>query len=126
MACADARSDNAIGHNAATPCRRRGPPHDKHPRVTLRKEFPLVLTGFMAVLCGVGLSRFAYTALMPALVQAGWFTPSQTAYLGAANLLGYLIGALSAHALTERLGVRRVLGVCLATVALSFALSSMA
>lgn len=92
----------------------------------LRKELPLVWTGFMAVLCGVGLSRFAYTALMPAMVQAGWFTPSQAAYLGAANLLGYLIGALSAHALTERLGVRRVLGSCLAVVALSFVLSSVA
>lgn len=108
------------------PAAGKGPPRQRVSRVILRKELPLVLTGFMAVLCGVGLSRFAYTALMPVMVQAGWFTPSQTAYLGAANLLGYLIGALSAHALTERLGVRRVLGGCLATVALSFALSSTA
>lgn len=89
-----------------------------------RNEWPLIGVGFMATLCGVGLSRFAYTALMPAMVQAGWFSPSQTAYLGAANLLGYLVGALSAHALTERLGARRVLGAAFAAVALSFALSS--
>ncbi len=78
----------------------------------------------MATLCGVGLSRFAYTALMPAMVQAGWFSASQAAYLGAANLLGYLAGALSAHTLTERLQAHRVLGCCFAVVALSFALSS--
>lgn len=78
----------------------------------------------MATLCGVGLSRFAYTALMPAMVQSGWFDASQAAYLGAANLLGYLVGALSAHTLTERLDARRVLGGCFAVVALSFALSS--
>ena len=35
---------------------------------------------------GVGFARFAYTPLTLALTKAGWFTPSQAAYLGAANL----------------------------------------
>src|SRR5215207_7251621 len=39
-----------------------------------------------AILVGIGLARFAYTPLIPALVEAGWFTPAQAAYLGAANL----------------------------------------
>ena len=33
-----------------------------------RQEIPLLLTGFMATLSGVGLARFAYTALMPQMV----------------------------------------------------------
>lgn len=86
-----------------------------------RSELPLFLTGFLATLSGVGLARFAYTALMPQMVLAGWFTGEQVAYLGAANLLGYLIGALAAAPLAERLGAVRVLVACWMAVALSFA-----
>lgn len=85
-----------------------------------RSELPLFLTGFLATLSGVGLARFAYTALMPQMVLAGWFTGEQVAYLGAANLLGYLIGALAAAPLADRLGAVRVLVLCWAAVALSF------
>lgn len=49
-----------------------------------------------ASLIGIGLARFAYTPLIPALISEQWFTPAQAAYLGAANLVGYLIGALFA------------------------------
>ena len=52
------------------------------------------LAGLCAVLVGIGLARFAYTPLIPALIDAQWFTAAQAAYLGAANLAGYLIGAL--------------------------------
>ena len=86
-----------------------------------RSELPLFLTGFLATLSGVGLARFAYTALMPQMVLAGWFSGEQVAYLGAANLLGYLIGALAAAPLAERLGAVRVLVICWAAVMLSFA-----
>lgn len=86
-----------------------------------RSELPLFLTGFLATLSGVGLARFAYTALMPQMVMAGWFTGEQVAYLGAANLLGYLIGALAAAPLAERFGAVRVLVACWVAVALSFA-----
>lgn len=51
-------------------------------------------SGFCAILIGLGLARFAYTPLIPALISAGWYTHSQAAYLGAANLAGYLAGAL--------------------------------
>lgn len=48
-----------------------------------------------ATLVATGLARFAYTPIIPALIAAGWFDPGQAAYLGAANLVGYLVGALS-------------------------------
>lgn len=89
--------------------------------VIQRNELSLLLTGFMATLSGVGLARFAYTALMPQMVHAGWFGGEQVAYLGAANLLGYLIGALAAAPLAERLGALRVLRWCWVATALSFA-----
>jgi len=86
-----------------------------------RNERALLLTGFMATLSGLGLARFAYTALMPQMVLANWFGGGQAAYLGAANLLGYLLGALAASTLAGRFGALRVLAVCWIAVALSFA-----
>ncbi|MCZ7657182.1 MAG: MFS transporter [Xanthobacteraceae bacterium] len=52
------------------------------------------LAAFCALLVGIGLARFAYTPLIPPLIAEGWFTPGGAAYLGAANLAGYLAGAL--------------------------------
>jgi len=73
-----------------------------------------------ANLVGIGLARFAYSPLIPALVVEGWFTASSAAYLGAANLAGYLAGALSARALGRRLGPALTLRAMMAVVTLSF------
>src|SRR3712207_6098023 len=54
------------------------------------------LSGLCGTLVGIGLSRFAYAPILPALILAGWFSPAEAAYLGAANLAGYLAGALLA------------------------------
>src|SRR5882672_5445343 len=62
-----------------------------------------------ANLVGIGLARFGYTPLIPALVAAGWFTPSAAVYLGAANLAGYLAGALGARLLAARIGATELL-----------------
>ncbi|MHB0774227.1 YbfB/YjiJ family MFS transporter [Halomonas sp. WWR20] len=88
----------------------------------VRYDYPALLTGLMATLVGIGMARFAYTPLLPALVAHGWFSASQAAYLGAANLLGYLIGALSAHALSERFSTRWVMAGAFGSTALSFLL----
>ena len=53
------------------------------------------LSGACATLVGIGLARFAYTPLLPAIIDAHWFSPSSSTYLGAANLMGYLAGARS-------------------------------
>ena len=84
--------------------------------------WPALLAGIMATLVGIGLARFAYTPLIPVLVQADWFTASDAVYLGAANLLGYLIGALSAHRLTERFAPNLVVPLCLVVIVSSFLL----
>jgi Uncharacterised MFS-type transporter YbfB len=63
-----------------------------------------IFAGLSANLVGVGLARFAYTPLIPALSAAQWFSASTTIYLGAANLAGYLAGALLARSIARRIG----------------------
>jgi len=65
--------------------------------------------GLCASLVGLGLARFAYTPLIPALIAAKWFSPAEAVYLGAANLAGYLVGALIARELGTRAGSVRAL-----------------
>src|SRR3989440_10179858 len=67
------------------------------------------LAALAANLVGIGLARFGYTPLIPALIAAGWFAPSAAVYLGAANLAGYLAGALGAPALAARTGAPALL-----------------
>ncbi|WP_395019053.1 YbfB/YjiJ family MFS transporter [Dongia sp.] len=67
-----------------------------------RAQWRLTLAGLSGSLVGIGLSRFAYTPLLPAIIAAGWFDPAGGAYLGAANLAGYLLGALVAGKLSRR------------------------
>jgi len=78
------------------------------------------LSALCASLVGIGLARFAYTPLLPALIGAGWFAPSAAAYLGAANLAGYLAGALLAPALAARMGAVRMLRLMMALATLAF------
>jgi len=79
-----------------------------------------VFSGFCALLVGIGLARFAYTPLIPALIEDAWFTPAQAMYLGAANLVGYLAGAITARRIVRRLSPRTVLRtmMIMATVAI--------
>lgn len=88
--------------------------------MTDRSATRLGLAGGIATLLGIGMARFAYTPLIPALVEAGWFSTHAANYLGAVNLLGYLFGAALAHRATLIFGARAVLGVCLAVTVASF------
>jgi MFS family permease len=48
--------------------------------------------GLAATFTGNGIGRFAYITLMPALIQAHWFSQDAAAQLGVAALFGYLLG----------------------------------
>lgn len=80
-----------------------------------------IWAGLCASLVGIGLARFAYTPLLPVLIEARWFSASAVVYLGAANLAGYLLGALGGRALAARWGNAAVLRTMMLLVALSFA-----
>lgn len=66
------------------------------PSVTHLKPARAAAAGLAAMFCGIGIGRFAYTPLLPAVVTAGWFGPGPAAAFGAANLVGYLAGAAAA------------------------------
>lgn len=61
--------------------------------LTLRNAW---LLGFAGTLLGIGLGRFAYAPLVPGMIAAGWMSPAEAAAAGAANFIGYLLGAAGA------------------------------
>lgn len=58
--------------------------------------WPGTLAGFVALLVGLGIGRFAYPPLIPALVKQHWFSAPKADYLAAAALAGYVVGAFAA------------------------------
>ncbi|WP_454827046.1 YbfB/YjiJ family MFS transporter [Paraburkholderia xenovorans] len=78
------------------------------------------LAGLCGSLVAIGLARFAYTPLIPSLIQEHWFTSSQAVTLGAANFAGYLVGALIGRPLASALSNRSALRILMAVVTAAF------
>lgn len=76
--------------------------------------------GLCGSLVAVGLARFAYTPLIPSMIQAHWFSSSETVTLGAANFTGYLIGAMAGRPLVAKLSNRTALRLLIAAVTIAF------
>ncbi|MFK3771492.1 YbfB/YjiJ family MFS transporter [Pseudomonas sp. NPDC089406] len=87
---------------------------------TQRAPWLPIWAGLCASLVGIGLARFAYTPLVPALIEAHWFASTAVVYLGAANLAGYLIGALVGRPLAARGSAPGVLRLMMVLVSLAF------
>ncbi|WP_135470206.1 YbfB/YjiJ family MFS transporter [Crenalkalicoccus roseus] len=79
------------------------------------------LAGAAATCSGNGFARFAYVPLFPAMVTAGWVDGGEAGLLGAAALLGYLVGTLGGRALARRLSVPGALDCGMALVVVSLA-----
>jgi predicted MFS family arabinose efflux permease len=84
----------------------------------------LAAAGLSASLVGIGLARFAYTPLIPALIAAKWFSATDVVYLGAANLAGYLAGALLARRAAAGFGAVVSLRAMMVLATLAFFASS--
>jgi predicted MFS family arabinose efflux permease len=80
----------------------------------------LIAAGLSASLVGIGLARFAYTPLIPPLIAAHWFSPGAVVFLAAANLLGYLLGALGGRQLASSIGSVAALKGAMLLTALAF------
>ncbi|AJG20166.1 YbfB/YjiJ family MFS transporter [Cupriavidus basilensis] len=78
------------------------------------------LAGLCASLVAIGLARFAYTPLIPPLIQAHWFTSSQAVTLGAANFAGYLAGALLGRPIATALSNRNALRLLMVIATAAF------
>jgi len=68
-------------------------------RMSLRK---VLAAGICALVVGMGVGRFAYTPLLPALQEAGGMGSHAAGILASINYVGYLIGSLLAAALPRR------------------------
>ncbi|WP_405121953.1 YbfB/YjiJ family MFS transporter [Pseudomonas sp. M20] len=79
-----------------------------------------IFAGLCASLVSIGLARFAYTPLIPALIEAQWFSADDVVYLGAANLVGYLIGALLGRPTARQFGNKNALRLMMLIVTAAF------
>jgi predicted MFS family arabinose efflux permease len=73
----------------------------------------LSVGGSAALLIGMGLGRFSYTPLIPALIEGGTLSASEAGYISAFNLFGYLVGALAALRVRASWGEIRPLQACM-------------
>jgi predicted MFS family arabinose efflux permease len=76
-----------------------------------------------SLLVGMGLGRFGYSPMIPALVQSGALGEAEAGYVGALNLGGYVIGALLTSKLRRRFHEASVLRACLVLALLSLVAS---
>jgi predicted MFS family arabinose efflux permease len=81
-----------------------------------------LLGGILALAAAMGIGRFAYTPLLPAMQEAAGLDPTQAGLLAAANHAGYLVGALFTVVAVRASARNRVLLVSAFAVALTTAL----
>jgi predicted MFS family arabinose efflux permease len=74
--------------NATLPDLAAAPP-EEHP-------FGFALAGACVLALAMGVGRFAYTPILPSMLEAGSLSLSAAGYVASANFLGYLAGALLA------------------------------
>lgn len=86
----------------------------------------LSLAGLSATLVGNGVGRFAFIALMPAVIDAAWFTKAQASHLSVATLLGYILGAWCSDRLARRWSSSTLIRWCMLVTAISFFASAFA
>ena len=80
----------------------------------------LSLAGLSATFVGNGIGRFAFVALMPALIQSGWCSQADASWLGVATLVGYVAGAALSNSLAARFPSAWLLRAAMLVCALSF------
>lgn len=73
----------------------------------------LAVGGGAALFVGMGLGRFSYSAMIPALIADGGLTPAQAGYVAAFNLAGFLLGVLVQPRLRAIAGERGTLQLSL-------------
>src|SRR5687768_12271749 len=76
-----------------------------------------LIGGILALAAAMGIGRFAYTPLLPAMQQAAGLDPTQAGLLAAANYAGYLARALLAAFAVPAAGRIRILLVSAVAVA---------
>lgn len=104
--------------------------HANHPApetAARRCHYGYVVLGLivLVVFSALGLARFGYTSLLPAMQHALHLTNTQTGILQSWNLVGYLVTVGFAGVLAARFGPRAVIGCGLLIVALGMAVTGL-
>ena len=73
----------------------------------------LALAGAATLMVGMGIGRFSYAPLVPALIRADALSAAEAGYVGAFNLAGYLVGALVTPMVRARWREAAILKFCL-------------
>jgi predicted MFS family arabinose efflux permease len=80
------------------------------------------IAGFCLIAIGLCLTRYAYTPLIPSLIDAKWVTKPGAGYLGAFNCLGYIISCLIAIWMPRLTGVRLLMRLALVLAVVGLAM----
>ena len=93
----------------------------------LRLHYGIIVLALivLAVFSALGLARFGYTSILPAMQQGLGLTNTQTGQLQTLNLLGYLLAVVPAGLLAARFGPRVVIAVSLLVVSLAMVLTGL-
>ena len=81
-----------------------------------------LLAGIVALAAAMGIGRFAYTPILPAMLAEGRLDTTQAGLLASANYAGYLVGALAVALAVPRSAQTLVLRVSAIAVAATTAL----
>jgi predicted MFS family arabinose efflux permease len=73
----------------------------------------LSIAGAATLMVGMGIGRFSYSPMIPALIEAGALSETEAGYVGAANFAGYLVGALAAPLIRRSVGEAHAMRLCL-------------
>jgi len=79
-----------------------------------------IFAGLCASLDSIGLARFVFTPLIPELIHNQWFSTSSVMYLGAANLAGYVCGALAGRPIAARIRNENALRLMMVLITAAF------
>jgi MFS family permease len=92
-----------------------------------RVHYGFVILGLivLVVFSALGLARFGYTSILPAMQEALKLSNTQTGVLQSWNLVGYLVTVVGAGALAARFGPRVVIAVGLLVVAAGMGLTGL-
>src|SRR3974377_466489 len=94
-------------------------------RHQLHYAWIIVLLGHLNVLCALGLARFGYTMILPAMKEGLQLTYAETGWLATGNFLGYLTSSLLAGLVASRWSHRRLILIALGCLAAGLTFTSL-
>src|SRR4051812_34090962 len=68
-------------------------------RETRNSSFAIAFAGVLSLAAAMGIGRFAFTPLLPVMLQEGQLDLAAGGWIAAANYAGYLVGAMTASRL---------------------------